>query len=566
MPRFTAFFAPHFAAPHFAAHFASFRFKMTVLVAAMVLAAAAGVGAIALRIAEDQMARTIGQQELATLGGVAAYIDSDVRHKQQLLHSLAEEIQARRLGPAGLQQMLEDHGSLREEFLNLTAFDARGMLVASMIDRRAKPLDASQRPYFIETMASRDSVISAPFRSRLSGRPIVSVTQPLLAPDGRIFAVLVASIDLLRPSFAARIDALRGAAYGYLFIVAADGTVVHHPRHELVLTKPSAATAPILTAPLQQRLGWRTDLKDGGAPALVAFSRLDHVDWSVAVSYPLRDAFAPMAAMRLQAIGAATAFVLFAAIAGWALVTVLMEPLAVLRRGVEELEAGSGDIAALDSTRRDEFGVLSRALYRLSQHRARSEEELHRQATTDVLTGVHNRRMFAQFLPQALARASRAGRPLALAFLDVDNFKAINDQHGHAAGDAVLVEFARRLRGAVRITDTVARLAGDEFVIVYEQLRDCAEAHELGAKILAALAPPFVVGELTLQVTASVGIAVTGRDVTDEQVMHAADVALYDVKAAGRNGYAVKRVGSGKLVSVKAGRPAGDCAARDAAV
>lgn len=530
-------------ATHFSRHFASFRFKITALVTALVLLAAAGVGAISLHIAEDQMARVIGEQELATLGGVAAYVDSDVRHKQQLLRSLGEEIQVRRLRPSDLQRLLEDHGSLRDEFVNVTAFDATGKLAANLIDRNARPLDVSDRPYFRQTMASRDSVISAPFRSALSGRPRVMVTQPLTGPDGNIFAVLVAAIDLLRPSFAARIDALRSNAHGYLFIVAPDGTIVLHPRQALILTRPSASAAPVLAAPLSAREGWRTDLADDGAPTLVAFRKLDNVEWSVAVAYPLAEAFAPLAAVRLKAVGAASVFGLLAAIAGWALVTVLMRPLGVLQRGVEDLERGGGDIADFNVARQDEFGVLSRALYRLSQHRARSAEELHRQATTDVLTGVHNRRMFEQCLPLALARAERSGRPLALAFLDIDHFKFINDAHGHAVGDAVLVEFARRLRATMRVSDTLARLAGDEFVIACEQLRDSGEAHELGEKILATLAPPFVVGTLALRVTCSVGIAVTRHDLPAELVMQAADTALYDVKAAGRNGYAVKGLG-----------------------
>jgi GGDEF domain-containing protein len=137
---------------------------------------------------------------------------------------------------------------------------------------------------------------------------------------------------------------------------------------------------------------------------------------------------------------------------------------------VEDISAGRANISVFDVVRKDEFGHLSRAFYGLSQRREQAELELHRLATTDVLTGLNNRRMFDAFLPQALARAARSGQTVGLAILDIDHFKTINDTLGHPAGDQVLIEFSRRLTGAVRTTDTVARLAGDEFVIVFEQL------------------------------------------------------------------------------------------------
>jgi GGDEF domain-containing protein len=161
---------------------------------------------------------------------------------------------------------------------------------------------------------------------------------------------------------------------------------------------------------------------------------------------------------------------------------------------VEDISAGRANISVFDVVRKDEFGHLSRAFYGLSQRREQAELELHRLATTDVLTGLNNRRMFDAFLPQALARAARSGQTVGLAILDIDHFKTINDTLGHPAGDQVLIEFSRRLTGAVRTTDTVARLAGDEFVIVFEQLSTAPEMTLLGEKILDAMRPPFTLG------------------------------------------------------------------------
>lgn len=526
-------------------HFSSFKFKLSVLVTGMVLIAAVGVGGISLLFADFQIERMIAKQELLALGGAAAYIDNDLRHKQQLLRAVAEEALTRELEPRDIQGLLESHDSLRDEFVNVAAYDARGDRVASLGNRNDKRINISQRPYFRQTMAAREGVVSEPFLSALSNRPVVSVTQPVIDGRGNIIAILLGGIDLRRPSFADQIDALRADQAGYLFIVARDGAVVHHPNKALLLARPGAEVQPVLHAVRAAPEGWRTDMVDGGSRALVAWRRLSHVDWTIAVSYPLRSAFEPMVSVRLNSFAAAALFTVLAGLFGWALVKILLEPLDRLQQHIEAHDAGAAGIEVFDTRERDEFGLLSRALYRLSRHRQESERKLQRQATTDVLTGAYNRRMFEEFLPAALARSARSGQAVAVAFLDIDHFKDINDTHGHAAGDAVLVEFAHRLAASVRATDTVARLAGDEFVIVFEQLQAADEAHQIGAKILAAMAQPFHPRAHPVRVTASIGIAVASQASSMEGIMRAADEALYEVKAAGRNGYAVKPVGTG---------------------
>lgn len=173
------------------------------------------------------------------------------------------------------------------------------------------------------------------------------------------------------------------------------------------------------------------------------------------------------------------------------------------------------------------------------------ERALAAQARVDTLTGLPNRLALNEALPMSIARAKRNGCPLALMFLDIDHFKTINDTHGHAVGDQVLVEFAWRLRDAVRVTDTVARLAGDEFVVLLESPVDETAAAQVAGKILALVGEsPFVFQELRLAITTSVGVAfhatpdAFGPD-WGEQLMQRADTALYRAKAAGRNSFAL---------------------------
>ena len=165
-----------------------------------------------------------------------------------------------------------------------------------------------------------------------------------------------------------------------------------------------------------------------------------------------------------------------------------------------------------------------------------TQEQLDTLARFDSLTGLANRRQFAEKLTEAMARTRRSGHPMAVLYLDIDRFKAINDTLGHAAGDTVLIEFARRLRLAVREVDLVARHAGDEFVVVLEGIAHDAEARAVGDKLVTAMRPPFTVLGNPVDVTTSVGVATFGGGSLEVPALLAlADRALYDAKSSGRD-------------------------------
>ncbi|HZE91726.1 MAG TPA: diguanylate cyclase, partial [Rhizobacter sp.] len=167
------------------------------------------------------------------------------------------------------------------------------------------------------------------------------------------------------------------------------------------------------------------------------------------------------------------------------------------------------------------------------------ELQLNQLARVDGLTGLPNRRRLEEILAEAVARAARAGKPVALMFLDIDHFKTINDTLGHGAGDAVLKEFGLRLKRTVRSTDTPARLAGDEFVVLIEGLHSEREAALVAEKVIAAIRKPFSVDDRTLQVTSSIGVAYCACPGPDTALMTCADAALYEAKAVGRDTYRV---------------------------
>ncbi|OWL91479.1 diguanylate cyclase [Halopseudomonas aestusnigri] len=172
----------------------------------------------------------------------------------------------------------------------------------------------------------------------------------------------------------------------------------------------------------------------------------------------------------------------------------------------------------------------------------RSVRELEQRAHQDPLTGLPNRLMLEQRLVEALARARARQTRLALVFIDLNQFKAINDQLGHASGDEVLLTVAQRLRSAVRSSDMVARLGGDEFVVLLEELsrssRVTDEAHQISEKLFASLAPVITLQGRDYRIGASLGVALfPDHAATMDKLIHAAHLAMYSAKRSGNNQY-----------------------------
>jgi diguanylate cyclase (GGDEF)-like protein/PAS domain S-box-containing protein len=168
-----------------------------------------------------------------------------------------------------------------------------------------------------------------------------------------------------------------------------------------------------------------------------------------------------------------------------------------------------------------------------------AERELASLARYDSLTGLANRFHFNERVALALARQNRTSLAIALLYIDIDHFKKINDTLGHAVGDAVLREFAARLRASVRETDLAARLGGDEFVVIVEDVEAADVPEIIARKLLAANRQDIVIGSTSIAVGVSIGIGVVHAGKDAESLIHIADEALYAAKAAGRNTYRV---------------------------
>ena len=192
----------------------------------------------------------------------------------------------------------------------------------------------------------------------------------------------------------------------------------------------------------------------------------------------------------------------------------------------------------LDEARQLSGGIASfRDITAIKRHAS----ELERVAHFDLLTNLPNRLLLADRLQQSLVQAERRGQTLAVAYLDLDGFKTVNDRHGHAVGDQLLIALAVRMKQAMRDGDTIARIGGDEFVAVLVDLANVAASEPMLARLLAAAAQPVQVGELQLQVSASLGVTFypQAQALDADQMLRQADQAMYQAKLAGKNRYHV---------------------------
>ncbi|HLM85418.1 MAG TPA: EAL domain-containing protein [Solirubrobacteraceae bacterium] len=225
----------------------------------------------------------------------------------------------------------------------------------------------------------------------------------------------------------------------------------------------------------------------------------------------------------------------------------------VLRESATQLEVSSDALSqALNILQLSlEFSLL-RMCESFEIERQRTDEELTRRegelsflATHDSLTGLPNRTLILDRVEQMLARSARSQAPVAALFIDLDNFKSINDTLGHGVGDELLQAVAARLDGVIRDADALGRLGGDEFVVISEELSLAVGPELIAERLLDALKQPFKLGaeaETRVSVTASIGIAAGGR-ISAEELLRDADIAMYRAKWDGKHRYVVFETG-----------------------
>jgi len=241
--------------------------------------------------------------------------------------------------------------------------------------------------------------------------------------------------------------------------------------------------------------------------------------------------------LRLSGISLALLAVILAA--GFLMARAVSKPLRAMVAGAREMTVGNyGRLVAPSHVR--ELDDLSGAFNHLGEQLEAQRAELERQAFHDALTGLPNRSLFLDRLHHAMHRASRRNSQIGVLFLDLDNFKFINDSLGHPVGDQLLVAVAGRLQSTLREEDTAARLGGDEFTVLFEDPADRSTVARVVERIQTQFEAPFMLGDIEVFINASIGIAFNDRDSSDPNtLMRDADVAMYRAKLKGKACYEV---------------------------
>jgi diguanylate cyclase (GGDEF)-like protein len=455
---------------------------------------------VGLKRADAQRAAAASSQEL--LGTYEAQVVRALREIDQTLKLIKYWHEGSRGRSRGLAD-LEDRGLLPPDLLFVVSIaDRHGVIVDST--RVLGGSDVTQRDYFRSQLEHDAFFIGKP----PPGSPAHSTLQfsrRLNSADGAFDGIAIVSVDA--SYFVSGYDGARLGEHGVLGIIGTDGIIrvrrtgdaeISGEAIDYHVVVPGSDVAETDVAPVMD--SWDGVRRWTDARELYGFPLAVLVGLSVDEQ----------------------------------LAGVHRETLTYVRR------AGLGSALALALT-----GLLGRLSWQLSQSRSREAsitlahaQRVEYLAYHDGLTGLPNRSLFGKLLGQSISEARRYDRPLAVAFLDLDRFKQINDTLGHDAGDQLLREVAKRLQGCVRGSDTVARLGGDEFVVLLLDLGDPKYAALIAQKILVAVAKPITLLGHEFRVTASVGISVYPQDGFDEQTLTKnADVAMYQAKAEGKNNF-----------------------------
>ncbi|MCD4689172.1 MAG: diguanylate cyclase [Desulfuromonadaceae bacterium] len=649
----------------------------------MALVVALGVAAsgfFSLSLFHRSLRRSILQGAESLASSNAKTIDRYLDEALQDTEAIAAQLPRRLLqgrDNAGLANYLRQQKKLFPKFENgLFILTPPGDLFADYpVHSELHGKNFAFREYYQRAMQERRVVIGKPYVSARTGQLVLTFTAPLWGQDKELLGLLSCSVQLASPRALGGITQRRFGDTGYVYVYDSSRLMILHPQAQRIGKRDVPVGANLLyDRALQGFEGAGETVNSLGVAMLVAFSRIEGLDWVVAAQLPAAEAFAPLRMAKIKGLWVLLASAALAAGIGALAIRRVTLPLARLQQAAEQLSVDApevvfsatgnpdetladlertyagGEIGGLAKTLREQQQRLAKSLgalrdaaqnweqtfnsvrdaifvvdkkyriqrlnraarelfqlpgdeaigtpcYRLihgsdqppdfcpgrltlasgrpgqveltdsclpgvfeetttmlheggdgepavvhllkdlTQLKA-SEAQVKRLAYYDSLTGLPNRALFMDRLVASLNACRDGERPAAVLFVDLDQFKGVNDTLGHSAGDQLLQVVARRLEGCLRQSDVVARFGGDEFVISVSNLGPEGQVGEIAGKLLKVLAQPMELGGEHINCSASIGIALFPQDGKDaETLIKHADVAMYQTKAMGRNGF-----------------------------
>lgn len=533
--------------------------RMTLFIVAVFLTGLWSLTFYTGHILRTDMERLLGAQQFSAVSLVTETVNQEFEHRLHALETVAKDMSPALLAsPARLQEMLAKRPAFQAEFNGgtfVTGLD--GVTLASIpaaLERVG--VNYMDRDYIVATLKQGKATVGRPVMGKKLVVPLFGMAVPIRSPEGQVIGAFAGVTDLSLPNF---LGTITEGHYGH-----SGGFLIISPQHRLVVTAtdrlrvmealPALGINPLIDRFLSGYEGAAVLVNPLGVEVLSSSKHIKLPDWNLMVQLPTAEAFAPVAAIQQRMLGIAVVFSLLAAgLISWMsfrMVRLQLLPMLEVTRTLATLPEGGKLPRTVAITSQDEIGELMAGFNHLLAMLSQREEEVRQLAFTDALTQLPNRRLLTDRLSQALAATRRSALYGAMIFLDLDNFKPLNDLHGHEAGDLLLIEVAQRLKVCVREVDTVARFGGDEFVLLLSELHlnrieAQAQASAIAENILQSLAQPYLLqirheGSVHNLVehhcTASIGVALFAADkASQSDVLKWADDAMYQAKDNGRN-------------------------------
>nr|WP_294863371.1 diguanylate cyclase [uncultured Pseudogulbenkiania sp.] len=421
-------------------------------------------------------------------------------------------------------------------------------------------------PYVFETLAlAAGRVYVSPITVNheqgahsAEGAPTLRLASPVVTPAGAVVGVVVINVRLKSVLDSVQSDLPAGHQ---LYLTNEWGDFLAHPDpamtfgfdkgRRLLVQDSYEQTRPLFDKTQSSVLVNGLDDPQRAKGQILAFVRKpfglpeNHQFVVLGLARPLEDVLRGGKSLGESTIQMVLAFSVLSIVLAVVFSRALTRPLQMLTHAATSFQTRHA-LEALPVTRTDEIGVLARCFDQMRKElkshmekMSQNQQELRHLAHHDSLTGLPNRMQFFHQIERAIDAVAESGQQLAVLFIDLDHFKQINDQMGHAVGDQVLIVVAQRLRSALRGEDVVARLGGDEFIVLIKGPAIAADVPAIAAKILNSLNEDIMTHGRRLQVCASIGISLFPEDgVTAEELVLRADSAMYKAKVSGRYTFA----------------------------
>ena len=424
--------------------------------------------------------------------------------------------------------------ALRHQFgRNILLADSQGVgLVNTLVPYNPSLVQTDNSEQTTRLRITHAPMVSDLFRSSVDNKQIVSVAVPVIRDGVHEFNVS----SRIVPSVFLNLLAQQGLSPDWLVAIAdSSGSVVARTRDNdrFLGTK---LPPNLLNALLKQSEGSVLSKTLEGIPAVGVFSQSQETGWIVAIGIPLELLTANLR-RQILVLTVLTGIVL---LMGLCLAWLVSGRIIRANLGLipPALALGEGQLFQVSSFGVKEADEVGEALSKAAQQLAASQHK----ANHDNLTSLANRGLFYEIIDKQLRIAARNGSVLSLLFIDLDGFKKINDQFGHAAGDSLLCAVASRLRTALRRSDTCARLGGDEFAVALPDT-DAQNAELIAMKVIECLPQPYEFDSHQMHISASIGIAsASDRNTNVEALVRSADDAMYVAKVAGKARVHVSRI------------------------